>query len=89
MGCARKRGVPRGLTPQTDVTCVVFFRKDCINHTPGCTANVNVLICAMPASVKKEVGKVDYEMLVDTQAAPGHDFHFIKDAELMLSLIHI
>ena len=30
VGCARKRGVPRGMTPQTDVTCVVFFRKDCI-----------------------------------------------------------
>ena len=57
--------------------------------TPGCTANVNVLICAMPASVKKEVGKVDYEMLVDTQAAPGHDFHFIKDAELMCQVKNI
>ena len=49
---------------------------------PGCTANINVLICAMPAAVKMEC-KASFEMLIDTQAAPGHKFHFIRDAALM------
>ena len=44
---------------------------------PGCTSNISVLICAMPCAPARKTSAPDtFEMLVDTQAAPGHKFHF-------------
>ena len=77
-----------GCTPEKWDTMPAEQRKRIAERAekkkPGCTTSINVLVCALSARTPNaKTSSATFEMLVDTQAAPGHEYHFIKDKELM------